>query len=71
MHWLSAVNTLFCLFVKTTLENRHWYPMLQMRNTQSLYYTLCSSLHVMELGFKSVSCQSEPAVLSYSCGAGA
>lgn len=66
-HWLSAIDTLFSLLVKATLENRH-YPILKIRKTQSLYDTICSTSHgyfVTELGFKSLLSQSEPLALSH------
>lgn len=74
VHWLNAVDKLFSLFVETTLENKHCYPILQMRKTESLYHTICSGSHgyfVTELGFRSVLSQSEPCALSYLCCADA
>ena len=71
--WLSAVDKLFCLFVESALENKHYHPTLQMRKPHSLSVITGSSSHgyfVTELGFKPVVYQSEPCVLSHLCHVG-
>lgn len=37
VNWVSAADKLFCLIVKAIPENKHCYPILQMRKTESLY----------------------------------
>ena len=71
--WLSAVDKLFCLFVGSALEHKHYHPTLEMRKPHSLSVITCSSSHcyfVTQLGFKPVVYQSEPSVLSHLCHVG-
>lgn len=61
--WLSAIDKLFSLLAKATLENRYYYPILKIRKTQSLYYTICNTLGLS--WDSAVLAQSEPLALSH------
>ena len=63
--WLSAIDKLFSLLAKATLENRYYYPILKIRKTQSLQYAV---LHMATLGLSwdsAVLAQSEPLSLRH------